>query len=560
MNRKQVLGRNFIVSFFAFLIFFFTSLTFFLVTKQGEIRETDLIANNIITRIDEDDETISTLQSAYRDSPLIRVTFYDIDSNIPIADTLNHLEPDPDLVLESKTALSYDSAFQAKAFRRYQRCQKQKRIVLRVSKKPNDGYLIAHFLFLWGSMIVALLCISFYVLLYLNYKKSLIPLKTQIRKMQQFVQPGSTITYDEDINYMAYILRDSRHRLMHQLEENAITAQKMDFILDSFSQGLIVIDASYKVVMINKQALSIFQKQKSDVQTRYFEALEAPHDFFVNFSMVIQTEKPIQFIEHIGTRVYQCDINTIQYDWAKSLNREEKNGASLLMIDITDDYNSSEMKKEFFANASHELKSPLTSLLGYMQLIENGTIQGDAILPALEKCIQDAQRMDKIISDMLTLSSLEREALRPIEEILLPKALDQIISTLQYQLQEKKIAIHRYYEPLSIKMSPDDFERMTKNLIENAIKYNKEHGNIYLTIEKEKRNLIIKDDGIGIAKENQSRVFERFYRVDKARSRRNGGTGLGLAIVKHICNYYELTITLDSELGKGSAFTIHFPE
>lgn len=560
MNRKQVLGRNFIVSFFAFLIFFFTSLTFFLVTKQGEIRETDLIANNIITRIDEDDETISTLQSAYRDSPLIRVTFYDIDSNIPIADTLNHLEPDPDLVLESKTALSYDSAFQAKAFRRYQRCQKQKRIVLRVSKKPNDGYLIAHFLFLWGSMIVALLCISFYVLLYLNYKKSLIPLKTQIRKMQQFVQPGSTITYDEDINYMAYILRDSRHRLMHQLEENAITAQKMDFILDSFSQGLIVIDASYKVVMINKQALSIFQKQKSDVQTRYFEALEAPHDFFVNFSMVIQTEKPIQFIEHIGTRVYQCDINTIQYDWAKSLNREEKNGASLLMIDITDDYNSSEMKKEFFANASHELKSPLTSLLGYMQLIENGTIQGDAVLPALEKCIQDAQRMDKIISDMLTLSSLEREALRPIEEIPLPKALDQIISTLQYQLQEKKITTHRYYEPLSIKMSPDDFERMTKNLIENAIKYNKEHGNIYLTIEKEKRNLIIKDDGIGIAKENQSRVFERFYRVDKARSRRNGGTGLGLAIVKHICNYYELTITLDSELGKGSAFTIHFPE
>ena len=560
MNRKQVLGRNFIVSFFAFLIFFFTSMTFFLVTKQGEIRETDLIANNIITRIDEDDETISTLQSAYRDSPLIRVTFYNIDSNIPITDTLNHLEPDPDFVSESKTALSYDSAFQTKAFRRYQRCKKQSRIVLRVSKRPNDGYLIARFLFLWGSMIVALLCISFYILLYLNYKKFLIPLKTQIRKMQQFVQPGSTITYDEDINYMAYILRDSRHRLMHQLEENAITAQKMDFILDSFSQGLIVIDASYKVVMINKQALSIFQKQKSDVQTRYFEALEAPHDFFVNFSMVIQTEKPIQFIEHIGTRVYQCDINTIQYGWAKSLNREEKNGASLLMIDITDDYNSSEMKKEFFANASHELKSPLTSLLGYMQLIENGTIKGDAVLPALEKCIQDAQRMDKIISDMLTLSSLEREALRPIEEIPLPKALDQIVSTLQYQLQEKKIAIHRSYEPLSIKMSPDDFERMTKNLIENAIKYNKGHGNIYLTIEKEKRDLIIKDDGIGIAKENQSRVFERFYRVDKARSRRNGGTGLGLAIVKHICNYYELTITLDSELGKGSAFTIHFPE
>lgn len=560
MNKKQVIGRNFIVFFFTFLVFFFTSMTFFIVTKQGENRETNLIADSIVTRLDEDEQNTATINAAYLKNPLIHVSIFNYGNPYPIADTMNYYEKDTTYQASSEVFRVEDKALNKKTFTVYKTCEASTTLVVKVSKVESLGYRTATFFFLWGSIIVFGLCVFFFSLLYLNYKKSLIPIKTQVRKLQQFVQPGATITYDEDINYMAYILRDSRHKLKHQLEENAITAQKMDFILDSFSQGLIVLDASYKVVMINKKALNIFQKDKKEVQNKYFEKLEAQHDFFVNFSMVIQTNKPIQFIEHIDTRVYQCDINPIQYDWAKSLNREEKNGASLLMIDITDDYNSSEMKKEFFANASHELKSPLTSLLGYMQLIENGTIKGDMVNPALDKCIKDAQRMNKIISDMLTLSSLEREALRVIEEIPLPKALDQIINTLQYQIDEKKIKIHREYEPLVIKMNPDDFERMTKNLIENAIKYNKEEGNITIHIDMEKRTLAIQDDGIGIAKENQSRVFERFYRVDKARSRRNMGTGLGLAIVKHICNYYEFNISLDSELGKGSQFTIHFPE
>lgn len=559
MNKKQVIGRNFIVSLFTFLIFFFTSMTFFIVTKQGEERETNLIADNIVARLDEDDETVLAVAASYRNSGLIHLSIYEKADNFPLADNLIKPTAVPDFTPSEKVHLTQDLAFDKNAFTVYKFCVRRT-IYIRLSVIPNDGYKIARFFFLYGSIIVASICITFFILLYLGYKKSLVPIKTQVRKLQNLVQPNAIITYDEDINYMAYILRDSRHKLMHQLEENAITAQKMDFILDSFSQGLIVIDASYKIVLINKQALSMFKKNKSEIQKLYFEKLEAPHDLFVNFSMVIQTNKPISFIEHIDTRVYQCVINPIQYDWAKSLNREEKNGASLLMIDITDDYNSAEMKKEFFANASHELKSPLTSLLGYMQLIENGTIKGDMINPALDKCINDAQRMNKIISDMLALSSLEREALRQIEEITLSRSIDQIISTLQYQIDEKKIHIKRDYEPLVIKMNTDDFERMTKNLIENAIKYNKEEGNITIHIDAQKRTLSIQDDGIGIAKENQSRVFERFYRVDKARSRRNGGTGLGLAIVKHICNYYDFNITLDSELGKGSQFTIHFPE
>jgi two-component system phosphate regulon sensor histidine kinase PhoR len=276
--------------------------------------------------------------------------------------------------------------------------------------------------------------------------------------------------------------------------------------------------------------------------------------------MVIHTKTPITYIEKIDGRVYQCDINPIDYVWTRNTATNQQIGASLLLIDITDDYNSGEMKKEFFANASHELKSPLTSILGYLQLIENGTIKGEMADQAITKCIDDAHRMNKIISDMLSLSSLEKEALRPIEEIYLPSALDSIIAELSIQALSKKVEIKTSYESLTIKMNPDDFDRMVRNLIDNGIKYNKDGGKLFISVKKEERTLSIEDTGIGIDEKDQARVFERFYRVDKARSRRNGGTGLGLAIVKHICNYYDLEIKLDSEPGRGSKFTIHFPE
>lgn len=138
--------------------------------------------------------------------------------------------------------------------------------------------------------------------------------------------------------------------------------------------------------------------------------------------------------------------------------------------------------------------------------------------------------------------------------------LDTILELLSLQISDKDITIHKNYQPFPVKMNPDDFERLFKNLIENAVRYNRNKGEIWIDMNSKDQTLSVRDNGIGIAKENQSRIFERFFRVDKARSRKNGGTGLGLAIVKHIANYYDLTVTLDSELEKGSTFTVHFPQ
>lgn len=557
-----MLGRNAALTFLAFLMYFFTALTFFLFTKSGEEKTTMMIADSVISRLDDGDEDVSTLISAYKDSPIFHIRFYDIGIKTPIADNLtDEYTVDSSYQAEdSSVFMKKDEIIGKDAFVVYRTCRKRSLSIM-ISKAVSQGYTISFFLITFGSLIVAVLCIAIYIFLYYQFKKSLRPLKLQVSKLHEFVHSENAITYEDDIGYLSFMLRDSRHKLKHQLEETNISNQKMDFILDSFSQGLIVIDASYKIVIINQKALTIFHKNKEETKGKYFDVLEATHDLFVNFSMVIQTNKPISFVVKIEGRVYQCDINPINYAWAKSLLIEEKNGASLLMIDVTDEYNSSEMKKEFFANSSHELKSPLTSILGYLQLIENGTIQGEEnIKQAMDKCIKDSQRMNKIVSDMLTLSSLERQALRPIEEIHVSSQIDMILDYMKIQAEEKHIIVTKHYEDLIVKMNPDDFYLVIKNIVENAIRYNNENGKIEIVVSIDERSISIQDTGIGISEQNLSRIFERFFRVDKARSRHEGGTGLGLAIVKHVCNYYDLNIKVESELGKGSIFVIEFPK
>jgi two-component system phosphate regulon sensor histidine kinase PhoR len=160
--------------------------------------------------------------------------------------------------------------------------------------------------------------------------------------------------------------------------------------------------------------------------------------------------------------------------------------------------------------------------------------------------------------DMLTLSSLEKEELRPVEEISVSDMIDSILPSYEVQLKTKKITVNKNKAYLIIKINYEDFYRLASNLIDNAIKYNKEGGVLTIYIDDIERSLSVSDTGIGISEADQNRIFERFYRVDKARSRSNGGTGLGLAIVKHICNYYDYKILVNSKVGQGTTFKVLF--
>ena len=430
-------------------------------------------------------------------------------------------------------------------------------LYIRLGIKESESIKLSFNFLVFGTIAIVIFSIIYAIILNFQFNESYKPLKIQIKKLQKIVGKEKSVEYEEDLKNLALIVRDSRKELEEQFKMTKQSEQKIEFILDSFGEGLVVIDSNYKIIMFNKKASEIFNVSKNDAYGKSFEVMSLAKGIEGNMSMVVQTLRSFDYIEKIEGKVYECLINPINYEWS-TVN--EKPGASLLMIDITDEYNSREMKKEFFVNASHELKTPLTSIIGYIEMLKEGIISDkEGIENALNKSLRDATRMKKIIFDMLELSSLENQNLRTIEKINSYNGIKQIISSLELEISAKNLDISLCgNKNFILNMNYDDFEKLFKNIIENSIIYNKDNGKISIKINSNKNEIIVQDSGIGIKEDDLSRIFERFYRVDKARSRRDGGTGLGLAIVKHICEYYEISIDVKSKIDIGTMFILTF--
>ncbi|MDY4159587.1 MAG: ATP-binding protein [Candidatus Onthovivens sp.] len=430
-------------------------------------------------------------------------------------------------------------------------------LYIRLGIKESESIKLSFNFLVFGTIAIVIFSIIYAIILNFQFNESYKPLKIQIKKLQKIVGKEKSVEYEEDLKNLALIVRDSRKELEEQFKMTKQSEEKIEFILDSFGEGLVVIDSNYKIIMFNKKASEIFNVSKNDAYGKSFEVMSLAKGIEGNMSMVVQTLRSFDYIEKIEGKVYECLINPINYEWS-TVN--EKPGASLLMIDITDEYNSREMKKEFFVNASHELKTPLTSIIGYIEMLKEGIINDkDEVENALNKSLRDATRMKKIIFDMLELSSLENQNLRTIEKINSYNGIKQIISSLELEISAKNLDISLCgNKNFILNMNYDDFEKLFKNIIENSIIYNKDNGKISIKINSNKNEIIVQDSGIGIKEDDLSRIFERFYRVDKARSRRDGGTGLGLAIVKHICEYYEISIDVKSKIDIGTMFILTF--
>ena len=215
------------------------------------------------------------------------------------------------------------------------------------------------------------------------------------------------------------------------------------------------------------------------------------------------------------------------------------------------------MKKDFFDNASHELKSPITSIIGYSQLVSSGIVNDNKeIIEYNKKIYKEASRMNSILYDMLNIAELEQGYPVKKEDVNLKKLVLEILDAYKTKIEAKNIHLDLQIDDVKINSDIRLIDEMLRNLIDNAIKYNKENGKI--TINLTGKLFLISDTGIGIKKENQSRIFERFFMEDKARSKENGGTGLGLAIVKHIIETLGYKIEVISKVNVGTKFIIYF--
>jgi two-component system phosphate regulon sensor histidine kinase PhoR len=556
MNKKRLIIYNLAFFFLTFVIFFSCALSSFLVIKRDCEKTTSAFkaeAENAL-KIDSD---YDALMVKYKEIPSLRLSYFtEKNGAIPSDDSWSNYENEGTFAgISSKKDQIYFASGAGRLFCYSVFNKSGSLIFVRVGSVVPEGYNVSKNCLIYGTIILLLADGAYAILTYRSYSKSLLALKSQVNKLQDITYKSHQVEYDDDLKFLALMIRDSRKELDAQLTEAKTSEQKINFILDSFSQGLVVVDATCHIVMFNKKASEIFSLPKEEANGAFISVLAKGPKVEKNLSLVVKTLIPLVYYENIEGRVYECDINPIDYSWTRV---NEKSGVSLLMFDVTDSFNSSKMKRDFFANASHELKSPLTSILGYQEMIKDHIITTpEEFDDATEKTIKEAKRMRKIILNMLELSSLENENLRPIEQINVAKEISSILASLEIEINEKHIHLHEAKDTLIIGINSDDFDKLMRNLLENAIKYNKEGGDIFVKVDGQQKLIQIRDTGIGISEEDKTRIFERFYRVDKARSRENGGTGLGLAIVKYICNYYEYTIDVDSVLGQGTSFTLH---
>jgi two-component system phosphate regulon sensor histidine kinase PhoR len=558
MNKKKLFITNLLFFIAAFLLFLAASLTSFLVATTNVKTSAATLSDEVNASLKIQSDYDATL-AKYRGIADYRLSYF-------TASTPTGPSSDSWGVYENEAAFAEISAkVDQTYFEKNASSGKELCYVVRYHADSatyvRSGVLIPSIVpvsrgfLIYGSIAFVLGGVTYLILSYRRYSKSMLALKSQVNKLQAITAKDQPTAYDDNLEFFALMIRNSRKELDAQLTAAKTGEQKINFILDSFSQGLVVVDATFHIVMFNKKASEIFSLPKEAADGASLSVLSKGPKVEKNLSLVLKTLIPVVYYENIDGRIYECDINPIDYSWTRV---NEKSGASLLMFDVTDSFNSSKMKRDFFANASHELKSPLTSILGYQEMIRDHIITTpEEFNDANAKTIKEAKRMRKIILNMLELSSLENENLRPIEQINVSREIAAILASLEIEIKERGIEVHQTNDPLIIGINPDDFDKLMRNLLENAIKYNKEHGEIFIRVSAKDKVISVRDTGIGISEEDKTRIFERFYRVDKARSRENGGTGLGLAIVKYICNYYDYGIDVDSALGHGTTFTVH---
>ena len=221
------------------------------------------------------------------------------------------------------------------------------------------------------------------------------------------------------------------------------------------------------------------------------------------------------------------------------------------------------LRREFSANVSHELKTPLTSISGFAELIAEGVAEGDKAKEFSKDIYKESQRLLALIEDIIKLSKLDEEGLSPaLEEVDLYDVASEVINTLRPAAEKQKVYLHLTGGSAKVSGNFQLLSEMVYNLCDNAIKYNHTGGSVTIDISAQdgQPKLSVADTGIGIPKEHQDRVFERFYRVDKSHSKEIGGTGLGLSIVKHGAQYHGAQVKMESEPGIGTTITLEFPE
>jgi len=366
-------------------------------------------------------------------------------------------------------------------------------------------------------------------------------------------------------------LAKSLNEMARQLYDRILTITKqrneLEAILSSMTEGVIAVDAQGHIVSINKAAAHLLKIEATKVQDRSVEEVIRNVDLQKFINSTLESEQPTEgdmYLPISGTPGW-ADFFQL-HGVSLSDNQGRKSGAVIVLNDMTRIHRLENIRRDFVANVSHELKTPVTSIMGFVETLLEGAISDPQKAKRFLTIIaRHSDRLNAIIDDLLSLSSLEEKSERSkisFERADLKTLLRTAVELSDTKAADKQVKIELICkEPIEARMNSALLEQAVLNLIDNAIKYSEPGSKIKITIRRRDNEIAIavQDNGCGIEEKHLSRLFERFYVVDKSRSRKLGGTGLGLAIVKHIAQVHGGSVTVESSPGHGSTFTIHLP-
>ena len=377
---------------------------------------------------------------------------------------------------------------------------------------------------------------------------------------KKIVRPLNSLDLDHPLENDAYEeLAPLLSRIHQQRQQIAAQLHSLKKQTDEFAQvtshmkeGLVLLDNAGKILSINPAAQQVFGVETS-CNGQDFLTINRSRDLHFAIQTAVSEGHSEVRSERNG-REFQFDISRIE-------SEEAFVGTVLLAFDVTEQAFAERNRREFTANVSHELKTPLQSITGSAELLENGLVKPEDVPRFVGMIRTEAARLVTLVDDIIHLSQLDEGAAPDRETVDLLETAKDAASALGDSATEKGIHVSVSGESVSISGVRSFLHEMIYNLCDNAIKYNVENGSVEITVVRKEQEAVVtvKDTGIGIPAEHQSRIFERFFRVDKSRSKASGGTGLGLSIVKHIAQYHGATIKLQSEFGCGTTVSVVFP-
>ncbi len=556
MNKKSVI-IDFLFVFFLTLIILVSSFSTSFILSNSEARtRLKTYADNVSLAIDngENYEDITKIYSSVID---LRVTIFDEEAEVLLEinnDDLIAAKEDRLVELENNSNNYYYKDSLTLGYSVLYYVLKSDVGFIRVGLPRSNIESTSFYILIIGSAVILVIDLTYGFIKYRAYKKALSRLKENVLELEKIADLNYDLSTDDGYKIIDKTLTQTSEVIKDQIEKLKSEKDKTDYILDSIEEGFIVLDGDNNCVLINKFALEKLGLKKEFTLKKSFRAL-ALGDELNNAVLQAFRYNSSTFDKQIEGRIYQFLLTKIDLRW---LDKSGKSGIGIIFFNVTEDRLNEKIRREFFQNASHELKTPLTTIIGYEEMIENGLIDDEKEMArAREAVIKESKRMESVIEDMLALSSLEYNMSNEKKiDVDAKEVVKDIVYSFEYLLNEKEITCSLKLSSVSLKMVPKDFDRLVRNLISNSIKYNKEKGKIYVNLTK--NYISVKDSGIGIEAKNLSRIFERFFRVDKGRSREQGGTGLGLAIVKHICLNYGFKVEVKSKVLEGTEFIIYF--